>query len=209
MTHDIIVRVLGIALLMILVAGIILIQKSRIRKKVLCSVLLVVLLVIVYLGATLFPLEEPFLTFPTVEEAFHYKYDNTIDLIVEGKESAQIVSYSEQERGYYIAILPKTEEGWRPGVQSDIRTVSRISSPGGVVSLRRYKNTNDFYLTIHSITGFEELYDNKNTEFLSATTPSLLEKRIAPGYYCAYFDGIDDDYVLTIDGEEYTFPNVK
>ena len=209
LTHDMIVRVLGIVLLMILIAGIILIQRSRIGKKVLCSVLLVVLLVIVYLGATFFSLEEPFLIFTTPEEAFHYKYSDEILLVVEGNESTKIVSYSEPERTHYEAILPKSEAGWQPEVQSNKKNIALISAPSGVVHLQRYKDTDDFYVTIQTVIGMDELYDSRNTEFQSVTGPSYLEKRIPPGYYYAFLDGIDENYVLTIDGEEYTFPDAK
>ena len=203
-----IVRVLGIVLLMILIAGIILIQKSRIRKKRLWSVLLAVVWFIVYFCYSAVPLEEPFLTFPTVEEAFHYKSDDEILLIVEGNESTQVVCRF-RSGGCYGAILPKTEKGWKPEIQWNKREIATIFAPSCSFFLQRYKDTDDFYLSIVSAGGMDELFDNRSTEFQSVTDSSFFGKKVAPGYYFAFVDGVDDDYVLTIDGEEYTFPDAK
>lgn len=209
LTHAMVLYGIDILLFVLLIVGLILIFKSKIRKKRLCSVLLAILLFILFILSSLLPIEEPFLTFPTAEEALHYKYDYDIELTVEGNESTQIVCHSSTEKGYYGAVLPKTDKGWKPEIQWDKKIVGQIFAPSCIVMLQRYKQTDDFYLTIQSASGMDELFDNRNTEFQSLTGPSPLEKKVLPGYYYAFIDGIDENYVLTIDGEDYTFPKAK
>lgn len=208
-TYNIVRVILSIILLSFLAAGVLFIFRSQIRRKRLCSILLAVLLFVIYILFTIVPIEEPFLTFPTVEKAFHYKYDYEIALTVEGNESTQVICNFGQNKGYYGAVLPKTEKGWKPEIQWDKKTVGKIFESNAIVLLQRYKTTDDFYLTIQSASGMDELYDNRNTEFQSLTGPSFLGKKVAPGYYYAYLDGVDGNYVLTIDGQEIKFDYVK
>ena len=227
-THEIVIRVIGIVLLFLLIAGLVFIQKTRMQKRLgpifiqkarmqkmlLCFILPLLLLVIVYVHISLVPSgeSEPPSVFDTPEEAFHYKYsDYEICLIIEGNESTQIVSYSEQESANFVAILPKTEKGWKPEIQWDRKIISRQTSfnSGSMIFLQRYKNTNDYYLTVTPLLGIDDLHDNKGTVFQSSKGVYSYGKKFPPGYYCAYFDGMEEDYVLTIDGEEFTFPNAK
>ncbi|MCH5352846.1 MAG: hypothetical protein J1E06_05200 [Acutalibacter sp.] len=211
-THEIVIRVIGRVLISLLIAGVIIIQISRVRKKRLWTILLAVVWFIVYFCYSAVPLEEPFLVFSTPEEAFHYKYsDYEIRLIIEGSESTQIVSHSEQGRASFVAILPKTEKGWKPEIQWDRKIISHQTSfnSGSMIFLQRYKNTNDYYLTVTPLLGIDDLHDNKGTVFQSSKGAYSYGKKFPPGYYCAYFDGMEEDYVLTIDGEEFTFPNAK
>ena len=177
--------------------------------KILCSILLAVLLLTAYFLSSVVPLEEPFLTFATAEEAFHYKYDYEILLTIEGNESTQIICNYGQNEGLYGAILSKTTEGWKPEIQLDKKNIAIIFAPNCVIHLQRYKKTEDFYLTITSADGMNELYDNRNTEFQNVTGTLYSGKKVPPGSHYAFVDGIDEDYILTIDGEEFTFPNVK
>ncbi len=209
LTHKIVQYGIGIILLILLVIGLVLIFRSQIRRKRLCSILLAVLLFVIYILSSIVPIEEPFLTFPTVEKAFHYKYDYEIVLIVEGNESTQVICNFGQNRGYYGAVLPKTEKGWKPEIQWDKKTVGKVFASNAIVLLQRYKTTDDFYLTIQSASGMDELYDNRNTEFQSLTGPSFLGKKAAPGYYYAFIDSVDKNYILTIDGQEIKFDHVK
>lgn len=210
LTHEIVLYGIDILLLILLIVGLILIFKSKIRKKRLCSVLLAILLFILFILSSLLPIEEPFLTFPTVEEAFHYKYDCDILLTVEGNKSTQVICDLGHSSGYHSVVLPKTDKGWKPNIPLDTKIVEEKFTPSGAaVMLQHFKQTDDFYLTILSSSGMDELSDNRNTEFQSLTGPSFLGKEIPPGHYYASLDGVDENYVLTIDGEDYTFPKAK
>lgn len=199
-----------ILLFSLLIAGLTLIFKSRIRKKRLCSVLLAILFFVLFLLSSFMPIEEPFLTFPTVEEAFHYEYDCDILLTVEGSESTQVVCDLGHGSGYHSVVLPKTDKGWKPGISLDTKPVeTKFTHNGTTILLQRYKQTDDFYLTVVSLVGMDELFDNRNTEFQSITGSSFSGNEIPPGRYYAFLDGVDENYVLTIDGEEYTFPKAK
>lgn len=200
---------IDVLLFALLIVGLILIFKSKIRKKRLCSVLLAILLFILFILSSLLPIEEPFLTFSTVEEALHYTYDCDIMLTIEGNESTQIVCNSSTKKGYYDVVLPKTDKGWKPNIPLDTKIAETIFAPNCIIMLQRYKQTNDFYLTIQSASGMDELFDNRNTEFQSLTGPSPLGKKVLPGYYYAFIDDVDENYVLTIDGEDYTFLKAK
>ena len=179
-------------------------------------ILPLLLLVIVYVRVSLVPSGEsgPPLVFDTPEEAFHYKYPNSrILLILEGNESTLVVPGGMGSSSWYSGtILPKTEEGWNPANRANRKEVARVFSRNhGEICLLRCKNTDDFYLAICYLGSTPgELFDNKGTDFLNSSGNVLSSEPLHRGFkYFAFVDGIDENYVLTIDGEKYTFPDVK
>ena len=218
----IVLCVIGIVLLALWNIRLILSQKARKQKMVLCVILPLIFLAMVYLGTSLVRAEvraavqaeeESALFFDTPEEAFHYKYPNRIWLILEGNESTLVIPGDMGSSSWYSgAILPKTEEGWNPANWVYRNEVARVFSRNhGEICLLRYKKTNDFYLAIYYLGSTPgELFDNKGTDFLNSSGNVLSKEPLHRGFkYFAFVDGIDENYVLTIDGEEFTFPNVK
>lgn len=213
-THTFFMRAIGGAMLILLIVGLVVIHTSRIRKKILWTILLAVVWAVGYFGISILPLEEPLLVFDTPEEAFHFKYDDNyeIELIIEGNESAQVISYDRQRRSYYTVILPKAEKGWNPEIQMYRRNAAQIMSPRhGTILVHRFRNTDDFYLSI-IYTGSTpgELFDNRGTEFLDRSGKVYAGENLHFGnVFYAFVDGMDENYVLTVDGEEFTLSKAK
>ena len=215
----IVLCVIGIVLLSLWNIRLILSQKARKQKMVLCVILPLIFLAMVYMGDSLVQAEaevqaeESALVFDTPEEAFHYKFPNRIWLILEGNESTLVVPGDMGSSSWYPgAILPKTEDGWNPANRVYRNEVARVFSRNhGEIRLLRYKESDDFYLAIYYLGSTPgELFDNKGTDFLNSSGNVLSNEPLHRGFkYFAFVDGIDENYVLTIDGEEFTFPNVK
>lgn len=112
-----------ICCLLLLAAGMVFILKSRVRRKRFGMILLAVSVVVVYLLSLVIPLEDAVLTFPSIEEAFHYKSEEQIGMTVEGNESAMVVIQSSGNEGNHFFILPKKGNRWQSFMELDKKIV--------------------------------------------------------------------------------------
>ncbi len=196
--------------LILLTAGIIFIIKSKIRRKRLGVALLSVLLVTGYILSLVVPLEEAVLTFPSPEEAFHYKSDEEIGAFAEGNESTMVITQEPGINENTVSILEKTENRWKAPINllnTKIVEVKLINAATFI--LYRYQATNDFYLIVmEPADQTVELSDNRGSQFhcLKRAVP---EHNVSTYTYYAFLDGVDKDYVLTVDGTEVTFPKAE
>lgn len=157
------------------------------------SVLLVVLL-------HFLPFENFFVTFDSPKAAYAYSHwgKSHIALIVEGTGCDLIVDRGKDSDTYLI--VPKTAEGWKIGIGSDTKRVEQKISDGIVLYVYRYKNTNDYFITISDTNGGRAaVSDNYNTEILSLERYNEPLGKTFVTYY-AHVAGFDPQYSVTVNG---------
>jgi WD40 repeat protein len=152
------------------------------------------------------PFENLFVTFPTLDAACAYASRLEVETVLEGKDSA-MVWFIENSTSKTMSSFQKVESGYKLGtLLSYSHPVAKIvsASPGSsVVNIYQTKGTGDYFIEIWDATfpeSIKELSDNRNSIFQCAkSAPESLSM------YYAYVYGINDDYVLTIDGNEYDY----
>ena len=121
----------------------------RLRRRLAALVAAIAILTV----SALFPPEVAFLSFSSPQEAFAYNYIGQIELTVTGEESALIAARSGDHDT--IRIVAKTGERWRAGIGTDIKTVSHKVADGVVITVYRYRSTNEYYVSLLNANGGE------------------------------------------------------
>ena len=170
--------------------------KTGSKRKI--PIVLIAAFLFVWQVMSFFPVENMFLEFRTVGEAFRYNRIGRITMVVEGEQSALVMYKTSTSDAQ--TVYPKTASG---GYILDLypqfsTSVVYIGECGIVVY--KVDDCDDFYVRIVPTGGVTELnvVDNCNSEFRT----NLGESNVS---YTAYVENLEfGGYVLTIDDIDYS-----
>ncbi len=143
-------------------------------------------------------------TYSSPEEAFRYKNQGEILLVLEGEQSAYVIA---QQSGstYAYDLVARDGDMWRPvtGVSAN-PTV--ITSGSAVIRIYRYDKTGDYYLSVTDGGGQNvTVSDNCGSLFHRIGDTYAVSGGTFSAYtYYAYVPDLDDAYQLTINGRAVT-----
>lgn len=175
-------------------------KNGMIRRRTLCFIAVISVAVTVLLG--FLPFENAFITFDSAEKAYEYYIPgkSNIEIVIEGNESDLVIDYKNETETYLI--VPKTKEGWKIGIGSNIEDITRKISDNIIIHVFRYKNTDDYFVTIFDVNGNEiNISDDCNTEFHPIKRNNKYTRKSYVTYY-AYIYGLDLEYELNVNGEK-------
>ena len=135
------------------------------------------------------------------EEAFRYKNQGEILLVLEGKQSAYVVA-KQTGNSYSYDFIARDDDVWHP--VAGISTKPTVITQGSiVVRIYQYDETSDYYISITDGKGQDiEIADNRNSHFCKIGDSYEVSDRTFSMYtYYAYIDGLDAAYQLTVNGE--------
>lgn len=189
--------------ILLLVIFLLLIKKLHINHKfrwtAITFMITLVLTTIVYL----FPIENAFMTFSSPQSAYRYNHFGYVNLVINGKQTDFVVA-SNGDTDLYT-IVPKTKEGWKIGMGSDTRIISRIITDGIVVYVYQYKNSDDYYIIISNTNeGPLKISDSRGSKFISSNKTSSAVNKDYYTYY-AYINNFNDMYEVIIDDKVVEF----
>lgn len=174
------------------------------RKWIVTSFLMSIVLVgLSYIG----PIENAFITFPTAESAYNYSKEGSVKYIIEGEESDLAIGKKENDKAYanILAIIPKTNDGWKLSTLGDLKRVTSSSLRGVSIDVYQYKNSDDYYIMVYCFNGSElDIKDNRNSNFGCYESYNKDIKN-----YYSYIHCFDEEYVITVDGNPISFDNIK
>ena len=174
------------------------------RKWIVTSFLMSIVLVgLSYIG----PIENAFITFPTAESAYNYSKEGSVKYIIEGEESDLAIGKKENDKAYanILAIIPKTNDGWKLSTLGDLKRVTSSSLRGVSIDVYQYKNSDDYYIMVYCLKNNTlELTDNRDSKF-----EYFEGKNGTNQTYCTYIHCFDEEYVITVDGNPILFDNIK
>lgn len=182
-----------------------LIRKSRaIHKRRWLTVALAVAVILTTISA-LIPIENAFVTFTSPQSAYNYNNTGSVKLVVNGAKTDFVVG-AKGDTDVYI-IVPKSDSGWKLGMGLDTKRIAQTISDGVSVYVYRYKNSDDYYITVLDTSGGPlEITDTHNSEFqYSDKFNSTLNKTYYT--YYTYINGYDEQYVLTVNGKAIKIQN--
>jgi len=170
-------------------------------KRVLYIVFALITVALIGLLAFL-PFENLFITFDSPEKSYEY-YNlgkSDVSLVVEGDNCDFVVEQDGGSKSYLI--IPKTDEGWKLGIGINTKRIAQKIDNGVAVYVYRYKQTNDYFITVFDTNGGEStVKDNYNSEFLSLEKyDETVEKKFVT--YYAHVSNPDSQYSVTVNGNE-------
>lgn len=186
-------------LCLIFIVCCVLIRKSNVAHKRRWYFLSFVLSIAVVTLSALFPIENAFVKFPSVETAYRYLNTEDAQLVVEGKETAFVVRQNGAKYDYLI--IPKADDGWKIGSGLDTKQVSQTIVDGIAIYVYRYRDSEDYYITVSDTKGGTTVVkDNRNSEFLCLKSANTALNETYCTYY-AYVADLSDSYSVTVNGQ--------
>lgn len=192
--------IMFIIMLIIIIVYLFLIKKHT--KKRIC--ILIIALLIIYQLIMIIPIEEYFIKFNTLEEAFNYSYNGyQIIQVIEKDEYAFVICSKNDGTTKRYTHFIKENEKWKVTSPYVEGTKSKATSKGFLISVNRIKGKNIMFV---SIGYFNILYENLDIRD-SIGTDFRLEKEFETKEYKYYsrtaiIEDIPEDYYLIIDGEK-------
>lgn len=186
----------------------IVIKKARKENKRKWVMLLIFIAVFLPLLSAFYPIENAFITFPTVESAYYYSKEGYIKHIIQGNESDLVIGQKENDTTNILAVMPKTNDGWKISSFGSLKRVTSTISHDVSIHVYQYKNSDDYYIVVYGLKEAElEVIDNRNSLF------DCLEWNNKPNRlyykYCSYIHCFDENYVITVDGNPVSFNSTK
>ena len=148
---------------------------------------------------SLFPPEVAFLSFSSPQEAFAYNNIGQIELTVTGEESALVAAHSGDHDT--IRIVAKTGERWKAGIGLDTKTVSHKVADGVVITVYRYRSTNEYYVSLLNANGGEmDIADTGGADLQHTERDNaVLQERFYTYYF--YARDLTADRTVSIGGK--------
>lgn len=134
----------------ILSLGLCVIRRSGIKNKKRCGAILAVMSMVMMSLSAMVPVENAFVTFSTVEDAYCYMHNENIAATSNGSQTALVIG-RDNEKYTFSAVL-RSNDGWKLGTGIGLSS-DTIVSDGIVIQIYRYQNTADYYITVEAADG--------------------------------------------------------
>ncbi len=145
------------------------------------------------------PFENLVIRFDSPQKAFLYGSTNKIYEVVEGENSALIISEGNEE--IEISVIPRDEKGWKVGT-GEYLSVFLLKKYGAIsVDILKSNNTKECYIVVNNTNGDSmDLKDSINSEFYCV---SRYDRFLGIEYhtYYAYIGTLNESYELNVNGE--------
>lgn len=202
MNYFILRQILAIIYLILNVFILFLIKMKLSKIKFIISLIISVIcfgVFSIYMGT---PIEQRWVKFDTIEQAFKYSYpEDEIVKIIE-KDNYAIVIYDFDNRGRTVTFFKKVDNKWLVTNGSNSKQKLYYTQQYGIITDRSTDGKTKFIaISFSNITGANKeisISDNYNTKFIYVET---MEKSGDMMYeYYGIIENIKDDYYLTING---------
>ena len=178
---------------------------NKTKKRTIALILGFVLLISVIAVDFRFPVENSFISFKTVKQAFSYSNKGEIIYTVEGSESGLIIYSDDETIG--LCFLPKTPKNrWKIDSALSFNTVydkiTNVKNTDYNITIYRMKKTNDYYISFDAWFVDEKpvVSDNKTTDLKCVERTYSNTSKKSYSFY-GYVEDIDDDYKIQVNGE--------
>jgi len=177
-------------------------SQEKMRRHSLYAIALIIA-VALNIGFAFFPFENLFITFDSPEKAYEYyngKSEETF--VVEGTVCDFVVAQKGESSSYLM--IPKTENGWKIGLGSEMKRVAQNISGDTTLYVYRYKQTNEYFITVHNAYGKAmKITDCYNSVFYALSNdqgesdkPTWSYYAYVPGYNAAYYALVDGNTIM-------------
>ncbi|MFR8011644.1 MAG: hypothetical protein ACLU8W_07800 [Clostridia bacterium] len=184
---------------------VLIIRKSKYRRKKLLSIASVVLCAVLVSVSGMFPVENLFITYQSPERAFHYFQSEKIKEIIDGQESCLVI-YNDGNSTYGYNIIPKTERGYKIPSYFEMEKVSHKFDKQAALDIYNAQGTQDYYVvgTVHqkdfdsNISVCNPAKEKIDTDIIRIENTNFI---------CFWLPNFSNGYYLRINGEEIALPD--
>lgn len=152
-----------------------------------------------------FPIENNFISFKTIQNAFSYINNGKIIDVIEGAKSGLVVYEDDDAIG--LCFLPKTEKNrWEIDSIFSFDTVYdkiiNIKDIDYNVTVYQTKKTNDFYIVIDAwfVTEKPIVSDNKESDFVCVERTYANTNKMAYSFL-TYIENLNKEYKIQVNNE--------
>lgn len=165
-------------------------QRKKLGKKK-YTILVLIIIFVAMPVASLFPIENLFVTFSTPENSYNCVNFEKAKIVISGDTTDLVIGH---ENTYLI--IPKTDKGWKIGRGLDTKTMSVNYNDGIIVSLFKYKKSGEYFVEVSDMEGKVcTIKDSDDSEYYNVKDGELCR-------YYAYVHNLDDSYELFVNGKE-------
>lgn len=149
------------------------------------------------------PFENSFITFKSLDSAYHYVYGKSdIELVVEGDDCDFVVGSQKDKDKVTYAFMPKTADGWKASKNINAKRIIVQNYDFGFLDVYQSKGTKDYFITILNKTDKDLIISDKyNSEFEPLISGEDSLGQMYTTYY-AHIPNFDSSYSLTVNGTE-------
>ncbi len=184
---------------LIFVICLVIIKKSTIVHKRRWHIISFVACAVLASLSALIPLENAFVTYNSPESSFKYVNSCEAQLVVEGKETAFVIG-NKGDTDIYL-IVPKSKSGWKLGMGLDTKRVMQRIYGEMSIDVYRYKDTNDYYITVFDKSGgILDITDGNNSKFYYLKKINTTLNTDFYTYY-AYVQNFNNQCSLCVNGK--------
>ena len=180
----------------------VLVAKSKARHKQRRVVGCVLLALAITIVLSFVPFENAIVTFPSAESAARYydmKFSNTQE-VVEGLECDMVVA-RKSKNSYSQTLVPKTNEGWKIGLGTDIKIISQKTTENATITVYGHQKLSDRFIWIKYMDDEEPIIAHSiQTEFVVLQKEELGDLYLS--VYCANITQTTEAYRVYINGKE-------
>ena len=139
--------------LLLIVCLFVALKASRANHKRIFGALSIGTGIAVFIVLLFIPFENGFVTFESPHSVYQYYTgsDSEIELVIEGEQCDLVVDRNGVKETFLI--VPKTSDGWKIGIGSEMRKVQQSFEHGILVQVLQYKDTNDYFMIILNTEG--------------------------------------------------------
>ena len=190
--------VIIIALIVLIGSASILIAKKR--NKRFFNYIILIECVCLFLTAWIlfvFPFENLFLTFSSVEKAYYYKRSGNIEFTIDGQESTFV--FSTRNGNHEQIILPKNKDRWKNENPFAYKSIITRKKDDYLINIYQYGEGKDYYVVIINMLSTEKdtVTDNRSTLFTYKSFQNNLPNFKTAVYYTR-LDEVDSSYQIVI-----------
>ena len=186
-----------------LICSFVLIKRSKTVHKKALYIVFLCLSGILPTVLSFIPFENSFITFKSLDSAYHYVYGKSdIELVVEGDDCDFVVGSQKDKDKVTYAFMPKTADGWKVSKNINAKRIIVQNYDFCFLDVYQSKGTKDYFITILNKTDKDLIISDKynsNFEPLKSGEDSLGQTYTT---YYAHIPNFDSSYSLTVNGTE-------
>lgn len=177
-------------------------KPARVKRIALSTVLAL----IVGMLTTVYPIEDAIISFSSPKDVFKYTMRGTVEHIIDGQSSSMVFGRRSGEKIQYH-VIPKSNGKWKIGSITDLKVYHmQIPFPWLSITVERFKNTDDYYITVLDTSSVEKTITDRNG---TAYYKGYQDIESGSCLYHAYVYCFDMDYYILVDGEKIQIEPMK
>ena len=157
----------------------------------------VILDLIVGVLLMVYPIEDVFISFDSIDAVFGYTSRGVVEHTIDGRNSTMAFGRREGSNVVYY-VLPKDSKGWKIGSAKDLNVYHmQIPYKGLSIIVERFRDTDDYYVTIFDTSNEEKTIVDKNGTIYYK---GYYDAGAGTCLYHAYVNRFDLDYYKIVNG---------